>query len=103
LIHVVWFAGWIGFRVEPFPYGLLTMVVSLEAIFLSTFLLISQNRADERRQLLANSQWELIQLQEQQNLLEVSQNTELLELSRRILELTRELHTVQCSRNGPPP
>jgi uncharacterized membrane protein len=46
-IHVVWFILWL--RAEPFkdvfPYGLLTMIVSLEAIFLSTFVMISQNRA----------------------------------------------------------
>ena len=54
-VHIVWFGGWIllntgrfGVRVfDPFPYGLLTMVVSLEAIFLSTFVLISQNRLGE--------------------------------------------------------
>ena len=54
-VHVVWFAIWIllntgrfGVRAfDPFPYGLLTMVVSLEAIFLSTFVLISQNRLAE--------------------------------------------------------
>ena len=51
-VHIVWFGVWIllntgrfGVRVfDPFPYGLLTMIVSLEAIFLSTFVLISQNR-----------------------------------------------------------
>jgi uncharacterized membrane protein len=51
-IHIVWFGIWIllntgafGIGVfDPFPYGLLTMIVSLEAIFLSTFVLISQNR-----------------------------------------------------------
>ena len=51
--HIAWFAIWIllntgrfGVRAfDPFPYGLLTMVVSLEAIFLSTFVLISQNRS----------------------------------------------------------
>jgi uncharacterized membrane protein len=51
-LHVAWFGAWIlantgRFGVAPFdpyPYGLLTMVVSLEAIFLSTFVLISQNR-----------------------------------------------------------
>jgi uncharacterized membrane protein len=51
-VHVVWFALWIllniqrlGFHpFDPYPYGLLTMIVSLEAIFLSTFVLISQNR-----------------------------------------------------------
>jgi len=54
-IHIVWFGiwiilntGWFGLHpFDPFPYGLLTMVVSLEAIFLSTFVLISQNRLSE--------------------------------------------------------
>ena len=54
-LHIMWFVLWIllntgrfGVRVfDPFPYGLLTMVVSLEAIFLSTFVLISQNRLSE--------------------------------------------------------
>src|SRR5512140_3635287 len=54
-VHVVWFGIWIllntgrfGVRAfDPFPYGLLTMIVSLEAIFLSTFVLISQNRSAE--------------------------------------------------------
>jgi uncharacterized membrane protein len=51
-VHIIWFVAWIllntgSFGVppfDPFPYGLLTMVVSLEAIFLATFVLISQNR-----------------------------------------------------------
>jgi uncharacterized membrane protein len=52
LIHVVWFGGWILVNTglvpflkpfDPFPFGFLTLVVSLEAIFLSLFLLISQN------------------------------------------------------------
>jgi uncharacterized membrane protein len=54
-MHIAWFAVWIllntgriGVRpFDPFPYGLLTMVVSLEAIFLATFVLISQNRLSE--------------------------------------------------------
>jgi uncharacterized membrane protein len=54
-VHVIWFGIWIlvntgRFAVrafDPFPYGLLTMIVSLEAIFLSTFVLISQNRLGE--------------------------------------------------------
>ena len=33
-LHVIWFAAWIGFGVEPYPFGLLTMILSLEAIFL---------------------------------------------------------------------
>ncbi|MDP9236074.1 MAG: DUF1003 domain-containing protein [Chloroflexota bacterium] len=54
-VHVVAFAIWIGtrgFGEDAFPFNFLTMTVSLEAIFLSTFILISQNRqqaqADER-------------------------------------------------------
>jgi uncharacterized membrane protein len=51
-VHVLWFGTWIalnsgrfGMRpFDPFPYGLLTMTVSLEAIFLATLVLISQNR-----------------------------------------------------------
>ena len=42
-LHIIWFGCWIGFGVESYPYGLLTMIVSLEAIFLSTFVMISQN------------------------------------------------------------
>jgi uncharacterized membrane protein len=61
--HAAWFGiwvvaslGWFGLpSFDPFPYGLLTMIVSLEAIFLSTFVLISQNRqaelADRRSEL----------------------------------------------------
>jgi uncharacterized membrane protein len=52
-LHVVWFTIWIvlsvaGVRFDPFPYGLLTLIVSLEAIFLSTFVMISQNRESAR-------------------------------------------------------
>lgn len=94
-VHVIWFGAWVILRVEPFPYGFLTMLVSLEAIFLSTFLLISQNRADERRKLLADAEWKLVQEGERQNALEVQQNAELLDLSRQILELTREIRALQ--------
>ncbi len=77
-IHIVWFSCWIGFGVEDYPYGLLTMIVSLEAIFLSTFVMISQNRADGKRQVIADQQWQTVQDEERQN-------EELLELSRQIL------------------
>ncbi len=57
-VHILWFGIWIllntgrfGVRsFDPFPYGLLTMIVSLEAIFLSTFVLISQNRLSEENE-----------------------------------------------------
>ncbi len=54
-IHVAWFALWIAINMgwthlrpfDPYPFNLLTMVVSLEAIMLATFVLISQNRISE--------------------------------------------------------
>ena len=84
-VHVCWFAVWIIIGIEKFPYGLLTMIVSLEAIFLSTFVMISQNRADEKRQILADQQWKLVNTEEKQN-------EELLTISNEILALTREVH-----------
>jgi uncharacterized membrane protein len=85
-LHVIWFGCWIGFGVEDYPFGLLTMIVSLEAIFLSTFVMISQNRADAKRQVIADQQWRTVQEEDQQN-------KELLDLSRQILDLTKEVHS----------
>ena len=84
-IHIVWFGCWIGLGVEKYPYGLLTMIVSLEAIFLSTFVMISQNRADAKRQVVANLQWQTVQEEDKQNV-------QLLDLSKQILELTEAVH-----------
>jgi uncharacterized membrane protein len=73
-VHVIWFGGWIllnvipGVRhVDPFPFTFLTLIVSLEAIFLSTFILISQNletRMSERR---SHLDLQLNMLSEQEN------------------------------------
>jgi uncharacterized membrane protein len=78
--HVVWFVAWIvlnttpGFRhLDPFPFEFLTLIVSLEAIFLSTFILISENRQSrigDRRNLLD------LQI----NLLAEQENTKMLRL-----------------------
>lgn len=66
-IHAVWFAGWImlnlglfgpGLVFDAFPFGLLTMVVSLEAIFLSTFVMVSQNRQAARENTRADLDFE---------------------------------------------
>ncbi len=49
-LHIIWFALWILFAKQigdTFPFGLLTMVVSLEAIFLATFIMVNQNRQAE--------------------------------------------------------
>jgi uncharacterized membrane protein len=90
-IHIIWFGCWIGFGVESYPYGLLTMIVSLEAIFLSTFVMISQNRADAKRQLIANQEWQTVREEDRQN-------EELLDLSHQILDLTKAIHSLASAR-----
>jgi uncharacterized membrane protein len=90
-VHIAWFAAWIGFHVERYPFGLLTMIVSLEAIFLSTFVMISQNRADAKRQVLADHEWEFVQAEEKQN-------EQLLDLSNQILDLTRAIHAMTAAK-----
>ena len=95
-LHVLWFACWIGLGAEKYPYGLLTMIVSLEAIFLSTFVMISQNRADAKRQVVADQQWQTVREED-------TQNRELLNLSNQILELTQAIHEAQRGLKTPPP
>jgi len=92
-IHIVWFGLWIGLGVEGYPYGLLTMIVSLEAIFLSTFVMISQNRADAKRQVVANLEWRTVREEDRQN-------EELLKLSNQILELTKAIHSSTTPSSG---
>jgi uncharacterized membrane protein len=98
-VHIAWFIVWISSGVEKFPFGLLTMIVSLEAIFLSTFVMISQNRADDKRQVLADAQWQIVQAEE-------TQNEKLIELSTQILKLTTAIHTMTNdmagAKGGPP-
>jgi uncharacterized membrane protein len=91
-LHILWFGSWIGFGVEKYPYGLLTMIVSLEAIFLSTFVMISQNRADAKRQVIANQQWQTVKEEDRQNV-------QLLELSKQILDLTKAVHDYAAARS----
>jgi uncharacterized membrane protein len=63
----VWFGVWILLNVgalgaalafDKFPFGLLTMIVSLEAIFLSTFVMVSQNRQAERSDIRSQLDYE---------------------------------------------
>jgi uncharacterized membrane protein len=81
-LHVVWFSLWIGLGVEHYPYGLLTMIVSLEAIFLSTFVMIGQNRQATFQQAKADSDFQNVGTL-------LDENTR---LTRVIHELTKELH-----------
>lgn len=85
-VNVVWFGSWILINVlpgiphiDPFPFTFLTLAVSLEAIFLSTFILISQNhetKISERRN----------HLDLQINLLSEQENTRMIEMLQAIAE-----------------
>jgi uncharacterized membrane protein len=99
-VHIVWFAFWISLPVEKYPFGLLTMIVSLEAIFLSTFVMISQNRADARRQVFADSQYQMIQEEQKQNLELIEQGKRLEQLTQSVLALTTEVHDVLKAPRG---
>lgn len=65
-LHAVVFAAWIGFNTipglpafDPYPYGFLTMCVSLEAIFLSVIVLLSQNRQAAKDRIRADVDYEV--------------------------------------------
>jgi len=88
-IHAVGFAAWMLF-VESSPWPTLTLVVSLEAIFLSTFVMIGQNRAAEFQQIKADHDFV-----EQE--LELKTNTE---LTREIHAMTAELHSRLVKASG---
>jgi uncharacterized membrane protein len=83
-LHLIWFATWIGFRVEPYPFGLLTVARSQIP---GTFVMISQNLADEQRQVLADHHWQTVHQEEQQN-------EELLHITNQILELTKAIQAM---------
>lgn len=85
-IHVFLFAVWCGtglFGLDKFPFNFLTMTVSLEAIFLSTFVMIGQNRQSKFAQDKASHDYEHQEA-------ELQQNTKLTGL---VHALTKEIHT----------
>jgi uncharacterized membrane protein len=67
MVNAVWFIVWILIntmnlglpRFDPYPFGLLTMIVSLEAIFLSCFVLVSQNRQAEKDRVRSDVEYEI--------------------------------------------
>jgi uncharacterized membrane protein len=73
-VHVIWFSGWVFFNlmpgikhIDPFPFTFLTLVVSLEAIFLSTFILISQNHDTQISERRNHLDLQINMLSEQEN------------------------------------
>lgn len=106
-VHVLWFGGWIVINlvpgiphIDPFPFTFLTLVVSLEAIFLSTFILISQNhdtRISERRS----------HLDLQLNLLSEQENTKMIAMLQAIAskvgaDLSQDPHIQLLSQETQP-
>lgn len=87
LIHVIWFSVWIilnvrpqgGSAFDPFPFSFLTMIVSLESIFLSLFILMSQNRSG-----IQSEQRNHLDLQI--NLLAEDENTKMLQMLQALCE-----------------
>lgn len=106
-VHVAWFGIWIVINlvpgihhIDPFPFTFLTLVVSLEAIFLSTFILISQNhdtKISEKRN----------HLDLQINLLSEQENTQMILMLRAIaeklgVEVTNDFHLAALSEKTKP-
>ena len=106
-VHVIWFSGWVFFNlmpgikhIDPFPFTFLTLVVSLEAIFLSTFILISQNhdtQISERRN----------HLDLQINLLSEQENTKMIQMLQAIadkvgVDLSHDPHLEQLGKETQP-
>ncbi|HEV2765637.1 MAG TPA: DUF1003 domain-containing protein [Pyrinomonadaceae bacterium] len=103
ILHVIWFGVWVLLNVglvrlprvsefDPFPFGLLTMIVSLEAIFLSTFVLISQNR-------MARLSEQRAELDLHVNLLAEQKATKALELLDQITEQLNSLKRFNFRRD----
>jgi uncharacterized membrane protein len=90
-LHVLIFAGWMLF-IEASPWPTLTLIVSLEAIFLSTFVMIGQNRQAAFQQAKADHDF---QAGDQ----ELKSNTE---LTRTIHHLTTEIHDRVVTPAGGP-
>lgn len=113
LFHITWFGSWIllnivgsliythsvivpddkkaslpGWVFDPFPFGLLTMVVSLEAIFLAIFVMVSQNRQSEKDRLRTDLDYQV----------NVRAQEEVMRISRRLDNIERKLD--EHARNG---
>lgn len=93
ILHIVGFAAWILIPVEPFPYGLLTMMVSLEAIFLTTLVMMSENRQAQRDRIQAEADYET-NVKAEEEIEELQQRLARIENEKldKILKLLEERH-----------
>ena len=103
IAHLGWFGGWILLNIfasagwlppvlafDPFPFGLLTLIVSLEAIFLSIFVLVSQNRQSERDRIRTDLDYQV----------NVKAHVEIMGVVTRLDRIER---AIAALRPGPPP
>ena len=60
-IHLIWWGTWVLIPLEPFPYGLLTLIVSLESILLSGLILNATNRSGDEDKRIINKDLKLDQ------------------------------------------
>ncbi len=108
LVHAFWFAAWILANLglvpwlpsfDPYPFGLLTMVVSLEAIFLSCMVLISQNRQGVKDRIRSDAEFEAnIRASLEVTQLHVKLDTVFEQLAQRVAKMERGLG----HRSSPP-
>jgi CRP/FNR family cyclic AMP-dependent transcriptional regulator len=94
VIHIVIFAAWLGFNstkaaFDPYPFQLLTLAVSLEAIFLSTFVLLSQNRQAAKDRIRADIEYDV----------NLKAELEVAELHRKVDKLNTEVQALLGTMN----
>jgi len=80
----------------PISVRLRRTVVPVKRPPLSTFVVISQNRAEGKRQVIADQEWRTVQEED-------SQNEELLKIANQILDLTKQVHAYASAREAAPP
>ena len=104
IAHLCWFGGWILLNTfasagwlprvlafDPFPFGLLTLIVSLEAIFLSIFVLVSQNRQSERDRIRTDLDYQV----------NVKAHVEIMGIAERLNRIERALAAPRSTTPGP--
>lgn len=106
LFHMCWFGVWITFNLlgtldviprrlawDPFPFGLLTMIVSLEAIFLSIFVLVSQNRQTEKDRLRTDLDYQI----------NVRAQSQITDIERQLDRIEHEVQTLRAASSAGAP
>jgi uncharacterized membrane protein len=98
-LHIVIFAVWTAtglFGLDPYPYNFLTMMVSLEAIFLSTFVMIAQNRQAAMAELKSERDYQIEYDELTRN---SGVNNQILNLAGKTHALTKKIHRLHKELN----